>query len=76
MVSQLRNNLKDQKSQWSERVKSAGDEVSQIKDHCRWLQAQIDLLNRQLAEAHERVKSYEKDKTSLAQQVMSAEEER
>ncbi|CAG7831411.1 unnamed protein product [Allacma fusca] len=76
LVSQLRNSLKEQKTQWSERLKSAGDESSQVKDHCRWLQSQIDNLNHQLAESHERIKKYEKDKTTLAQQVMSAEEER
>ena len=76
IVTQLRSSLKEQKSQYCERLTASEVEVSQVKEHCHWLQSQIDNLNHQLTESHERIKKYEKEKTTLAQQVMSAEEER
>ena len=76
IVHQLRDSLKDQNNQWSERLKASSEELSQGKYNCKWLQAQVEHLNSQLAEAHERIKGHERDKSCLAQQVLSAEEER
>jgi chromosome segregation ATPase len=76
IVHQLRDTLKEQKLQWSERLKTGEAEVAQVKQSNNWLQSQVDHLNNQLSEAHERMKAHERDKSGLAQQVLSAEEER
>ncbi|CAL8103488.1 unnamed protein product [Orchesella dallaii] len=75
-ITQLKSNIRDQKGKWGDRVKSASNELQQSKDHCKWLQTQIDSLNSQLIDAHERIKAHEKDKAALALRVLSADEER
>jgi len=76
IVYQLRDNLKEQDAQWRDRLKAGTDEVTQAKENNKWLQSQVEHLNGQLVEAHERIKAHERDKTCLAQQVISAEDER
>lgn len=76
IIAQLRSSLKENKVQWNERLRITTEEATQSKEHCRWLQSQIEHMNQQLVEAHERIKAHESDKTHLAQQVLLAEEER
>jgi uncharacterized phage infection (PIP) family protein YhgE len=76
IISQLKSNFRDQKSKWTERIRLATEEASQSKEHCRWLQSQIDHMNQQLDDAHERIKAHENDKSQLAQQIILADEEK
>ncbi|ODN04422.1 Desmoplakin [Orchesella cincta] len=76
LITQLKSNMRDKKGKWVDRVRSASAELQQSKDHCKWLQTQIDSLNSQLIDAHERIKAHEKDKAALALRVLSADEER
>lgn len=76
IISQLRTGLKDQKSQWNERLRISSEEASQSKQHCEWLKCQLEQVNQQLKDAHDRLKLHEMDKVQLAQQLLLAEEER
>lgn len=76
IVNQLRTSLKEQKSQWSDRIKATNEDANHAKDHCRWLQNQIEQLNKLLSDAHDRIKLHERDKSNLAQQILYSEEER
>lgn len=76
IISQLRSSLKDQKSEWNERLRTSNDEASQHKQYCDWLKCQADQLSQQLKDALDRLRMHDTDKVQLAQQLVLAEEER
>lgn len=76
MVLNLKLNMKDEEGKWVDKIKIAANDNSSTNDQCIWLQSQMDHLQSQLLDAHERIKGHEQEKAQLAQKVLAAEEER